>query len=158
MNRLTIHEIEGVNITELGYVPCKDYCKTHECNDCAIQRVMDKLAHYEDLEDKVCETLQEGGTIETIVDYFLTNFTSIAGKVERACVLTNEDYDKWKRWKTLDEQGKLVEVAYGFNKSDYPSEFECSVCGFSDWDTYTADDGAYKYCPRCGAKMKGGAE
>ena len=103
-----------------------------------------KLAHYEDLEDKVHETLQEGGTIETIVDYFLTNFTSIAGKVERACVLTNEDYDKWKRWKALDEQGKLVEVIYGFDKSDYPSEFECSVCGFSDWDTCTADDGAYK--------------
>ena len=113
-----------------------------------------KLAYYEDLEDKVSETLQEGGTIETIVDYFLTNFTSIAGKVERACVLTNEDYDKWKRWKALDEQGKLVEVVYGFNKSDRPSAFECSVCGFVDWDIYTTDDGAYKYCSRCGAKME----
>lgn len=52
MSRLTKYEIEGVNIAELGYTPCKDYCKSHDCWDCAIQRVMDKLAHYEDLEEQ----------------------------------------------------------------------------------------------------------
>ncbi len=54
----------------------------------------------------------------------------------------------------LEEQGRLMEVVYGFDKSDYPSAFECSVCGFCDWDTYTADDGVYNYCPRCGAKIE----
>lgn len=48
-----------------------------------------------------------------------------------------------------------VEVVHGFNIYDHNSAFECSICGFSDWDTMTADDGKYNYCPRCGAKMDG---
>ena len=49
----------------------------------------------------------------------------------------------------------VVEVRHGYNKSfDYPSLFECSVCGSSDGDTYTGE-GEYKYCPWCGAKMDG---
>lgn len=56
-------------------------------------------------------------------------------------------------YEDMEEQGSLIEVVYGFNKRDYPSAFECSVCGFSDWDTFTADDTKYNYCPNCGAKM-----
>lgn len=48
-----------------------------------------------------------------------------------------------------------VEVVHGFNTYDHNSAFECSICGFSDWDTMTADDGKYNYCPHCGAKMDG---
>ena len=48
-----------------------------------------------------------------------------------------------------------VEVVHGHNVYDHNSAFECSVCGFSDWDTLTSDDGAYNYCPNCGAKMDG---
>lgn len=42
--------------------------------------------------------------------------------------------------------------------ADTPSRFECSVCGWTDWDTYTADNDEYNYCPGCGAKMDGGAD
>lgn len=38
--------------------------------------------------------------------------------------------------------------------ADTPSRFECSVCGWTDWDTYTADKSEYNYCPGCGAKME----
>lgn len=49
----------------------------------------------------------------------------------------------------------VVEVRHGYNKDfDYPSLFECSVCGALDGDTYTGE-GEYKYCPWCGAKMDG---
>ena len=45
-------------------------------------------------------------------------------------------------------------VVYGRNLSaDTPSQFECSVCGCEDWDTYTCDVDVYKYCPKCGAQM-----
>ena len=44
-------------------------------------------------------------------------------------------------------------VVHGFNTYDHDSAFECSVCGFNDWDTLTADSGKYNYCPNCGAKM-----
>ena len=37
--------------------------------------------------------------------------------------------------------------------ADTPSQFECSVCGCEDWDTYTCDVDVYKYCPNCGAQM-----
>lgn len=46
-------------------------------------------------------------------------------------------------------------VVHGFNTYDHDSAFECSVCGFNDWDTLTADSGKYNYCPGCGAKMDG---
>lgn len=38
-------------------------------------------------------------------------------------------------------------------KKEWPSLFECSVCGWSDWDTFTGDSCTYNYCPNCGAKM-----
>lgn len=42
--------------------------------------------------------------------------------------------------------------------ADTPSRFECSVCGWTDWDTYTADKSDYNYCPGCGARMDQEAE
>lgn len=37
-----------------------------------------------------------------------------------------------------------------------PSLFECSKCGWFDWDTYTNDTGGYNFCPNCGADMRKG--
>lgn len=49
---------------------------------------------------------------------------------------------------------EVAEVVHGHNTYDHDSAFECSVCGWSDWDTMTGD-GKYNYCPNCGAKMDG---
>ena len=51
---------------------------------------------------------------------------------------------------------EIAEVVHGFNKYDYNSAFECSVCGWQCWDTIPGDTEVYNYCPNCGAKMKGG--
>ena len=49
-----------------------------------------------------------------------------------------------------------VETVHGRNlKEDWPSLFECSVCNWSDYDTYTGDTSTYNYCPNCGARMDG---
>lgn len=51
---------------------------------------------------------------------------------------------------------KAVEVepvVHAHNTCDHDSAFECSACGFSDWDTLTADCSRYNYCPHCGAHM-----
>lgn len=48
-----------------------------------------------------------------------------------------------------------VEVVPGHNLRDHDYAFECSVCGWEDWDTLTADTSQYNYCPNCGAKMDG---
>ena len=37
---------------------------------------------------------------------------------------------------------------------EYPSLFECSMCGASCYDTYPWDCDI-KFCPNCGARMKG---
>lgn len=50
----------------------------------------------------------------------------------------------------------VVERKRGYNaKADYPSLFECSLCGWSDYDTMTGDSIEYNYCPNCGADMRG---
>ena len=48
----------------------------------------------------------------------------------------------------------VAPVRHGRNiNAEWPSLFECSVCGWSDDDTTTGDTAVYNYCPNCGAKM-----
>ena len=68
------------------------------------------------------------------------------------------NYDKevkeaWDRW--ADEPTIIVKpIKHGRNLSaDYPSLFECSVCGYTNNDTYTGDIAIFNYCPNCGARM-----
>ena len=52
-----------------------------------------------------------------------------------------------------------AEVAQGSNlKAEWPSLFECSVCGCESIDTYSFTPSTISYCPNCGAKMDGGAD
>jgi hypothetical protein len=47
-------------------------------------------------------------------------------------------------------------VRHGHNvKWDYPTLFECSLCGWECFDTVPGDTDTYQYCPNCGAKMQG---
>lgn len=48
---------------------------------------------------------------------------------------------------------RALERPKGFNTYDHNGAFKCSVCGFEDWDTLTADIAKYNYCPACGASM-----
>ena len=51
----------------------------------------------------------------------------------------------------------VAPVRHGRNiNAEWPSLFECSVCGWSDDDTTTGDTAVYNYCPNCGAKMMEG--
>ena len=49
-----------------------------------------------------------------------------------------------------------VEVKHGFNskqKASGDDAFECSICGYEDWDCMTCEPKHHNYCPNCGAKM-----
>ena len=65
----------------------------------------------------------------------------------------------------LIEADKILDILQGYRKqSEWVSVegdviFKCSICDAeisTSWD-YENDD-MWDYCPRCGAKMKGGAE
>lgn len=153
MSRLTKYFADR---DEYGHNSCHGGCESCTgvlCGDAF--EMIKKLAHYEDLEDQL-EKLYGGKlSLDDVVDNLNRIVQNGEEKLDYARILSNSEAEKWDYWKALEEQGKLMEVVYGFDKSDYPSAFECSVCGFYDWDTYTTDDGAYDYCPRCGAKMEG---
>lgn len=47
-------------------------------------------------------------------------------------------------------------VKHGFNvkqKACGDDAFECSICGYEDWDCMTCEPKHHNYCPNCGAKM-----
>ena len=73
------------------------------------------------------------------------------GRIEHTC---EDAFAEIENAPTVD----AAPVVHGFNTYDHDSAFECSVCGFNDWDTLTADSGKYNYCPGCGAKMDRGGE
>ena len=51
----------------------------------------------------------------------------------------------------------VAPVVHGKNlKEEYPTLFQCSVCGCEDWDTSEVNYGEYNYCPNCGARIDGG--
>ena len=92
-----------------------------------------------------------------------SEYTVGNGLIEAFILGSGEQF--WGGAKTAKEQNELmvqpleivdaVEVKHGHNLKDYDSAFECSVCGWEDWDTLTADTSKYNYCPNCGAKMDG---
>lgn len=53
MSRLTnCNDTEARIEKIINYEYCGDVCKYHNCWDCPIQEVVEKLAHYEDLEEQ----------------------------------------------------------------------------------------------------------
>ena len=70
MGRLTEHKAEGIYLIKTGYQNCENYCETRDsCDDCAIQEALDKLAHYEDLEEQGRLIEQKHGTWESLDSY-----------------------------------------------------------------------------------------
>lgn len=53
-------------------------------------------------------------------------------------------------------EADIALVVHGHNLNDnWPSLFQCSVCGWESRDTYACDTEEFNYCPNCGAKMDG---
>lgn len=84
---------------------------------------------------------------ECIEKWILTESASLDGEEDRKYVV--------ERLRAEIPAADVRPVVLGFNVSkDYPSLFECSVCGWSDDDTTTGDTQTYNYCPNCGADMR----
>lgn len=67
-------------------------------------------------------------------------------------------YTGIKAWLEAMPAEDVQPIKHGKNlKEEYPTLFQCSVCGCEDWDTSEVNYGEYNYCPNCGARMDGEA-
>lgn len=109
MERLTERD-DGTAIVKGCGSNCKygfEHCRNEDWENCkTIDDVIDKLAEYEDLEDKL-----NGISIEQVVDGFIK---TVEGQThegyENGRILTNDEADKWNEHKRLEEQGLLLRL------------------------------------------------
>ena len=82
----------------------------------SIPLVINRLAYYEDLEEKLKNVYGEcDGLLETVVNNLIEHENVEIGKSKRARLLTDEDVDKWLDLKNAEEQGLLL-------------RFPCKLC------------------------------
>ncbi|MBC5688132.1 hypothetical protein H8S37_04185 [Mediterraneibacter sp. NSJ-55] len=71
---------------------------------------INKLAHYEDLEEQLKKVYGEcDGLLETVAKHLIEHPEVEIGNPQKARLLTDEDVDKWERWKEADKEGRLLE-------------------------------------------------
>ena len=51
------------------------------------------------------------------------------------------------------EAADVEPVRHGHNIYPKSNRFECSLCGYEDWDTMTCTPEHHNFCPNCGARM-----
>jgi hypothetical protein len=102
MERLTQKQSAGYDLIKMDGNWCDNYCEKQSkstCNDCVIYEAIQKLAKYEDLEEKLHDLCKNGdeNIIENIVNVFIETIFK-GQKHEGFEILTNEDaklYDEW---------------------------------------------------------------
>lgn len=68
--------------------------------------ILEKLAEYEDLEDKL-----NGVSVKQVVDSFIKTVKNQTNEeYEHGRILTNTEADKWNEYKRLEEQGLLLRL------------------------------------------------
>lgn len=98
------------------FVYCENISDESECtrewSGCpTITEILDKLAYYEDLEEKLENVYGEcAGLLETVVNNLVEHENIDFGKPHKARLLTDEDVDKWEDWKNAEEQGLLLRL------------------------------------------------
>lgn len=129
------------------YEPCNGEGASERCDDCDfLSDVCEDLAHYEELEESLRKAFGGcDGLLDEIVNSFVRHATAEAkeelkgaGKVR---ILTDEDADKWLRWKELDKDGKLIELPCKpgdivFVKMKNGGLLKAEVVGFTYFDSY----------------------
>lgn len=80
-----------------------DYSKAN------FQKIVDRLGRYEDLEEKISKLFDGKLTLEDVVANIQKTISG-EEEFEFARVLTNAEAEKWDRWKSLEEQHRLIEL------------------------------------------------
>lgn len=142
MERLTTKNNVGINVFKMGY----------ECDSCSnlIQRLpdiigegspTDKLAYYEDLEERLVKTYGECDELLKIIVDSLEKNHELSKPLFKSKLLIEEDVDKWEQLKERDTAKKPIK-----NGAKFTLIYECPVCGCKDvsWQSF---------CDECGQRL-----
>lgn len=134
MERLTTKNNVGINVFKMGY----------ECDSCSnlIQRLpdiigegspTDKLAYYEDLEERLVKTYGECDELLKIIVDSLEKNHELSKPLFKSKLLIEEDVDKWEQLKERDTAKKPIK-----NGAKFTPIYECPVCGCKDvsWQSF----------------------
>lgn len=150
MERLTTKNNVGINVFKMGY----------ECDSCSnlIWRLpdiigegspTDKLAYYEDLEERLVKTYGEcDELLKTIVDSLEKNH-ELSKPLFKSKLLIEEDVDKWEQLKERDTAKKPIKTKglKNFHGNIYKVVGECSNCG-------CGVNSFMMFCDYCGQRLK----
>lgn len=80
-----------------------------------------KLQHYEDLEERF-SSIFENLTLDDFINIFLKYIQEDNEEIRTGKILTNEDADKWNRWKSLEKSDRLVELKIACGQKVYTDD------------------------------------
>lgn len=76
-----------------------------------LEEVRRRLKHYEDLQERLKETYGDcDGLLETVIEELVKHDGVEIEDPIKARLLTDSTAEKWLRWKSADEQGRLLEL------------------------------------------------
>lgn len=106
MKRLTEKDNNGHYKLETKNLEYYCICRDEKGTNTVRGQHINKLAHYEDLEDRL-----NGISVEQVVNTFIRTAENQTHEgYERGRILTNEDADEWEEYKRLKEQGLLIKL------------------------------------------------
>lgn len=149
MERLTTKNNVGINVFKMGY----------ECDSCSnlIWRLpdiigegspTDKLAYYEDLEERLVKTYGEcDELLKTIVDSLEKNH-ELSKPLFKSKLLIEEDVDKWEQLKERDTAKKPIKTKglKDFHGNIYKVVGKCPNCG-------CGVSNRMRFCDECGQRL-----
>lgn len=107
------------------------YCESH-LEDCpTISEIYEKLAEYEDLEERLQLIYGEcDGLLEKVVEHLERHEdVNIPAPVFKTRLLTDGEVDRWEEFKDLEGQGKLLKLPCAVGDVIYQiDESDCELC------------------------------
>lgn len=101
----------------------------------------DKLAYYEDLEERLVKTYGECDELLKIIVDSLEKNHELSKPLFKSKLLIEEDVDKWEQLKERDTAKRPIK-----NGAKFTPIYECPVCGCKDvsWQSF---------CDECGQRL-----
>lgn len=114
MERLTVwnDKTEGAELISWDEEEWKDFMGSLDVPICTeLSLAVDKLAEYEDLEEKLEKVYGKcDGLLETAINSLVRHEGAEIGTPAKARLLTDEDVDKWESFKDAEEQGLILRL------------------------------------------------